>query len=114
MVVVVGLNADTIRVSRALSGDATLRTLVAGQAHEFIDTNQPNQPTDGPDVKDPSKKLALVASQLNAQLPIGWTGKTTEGLCRLSPREVLEWLVACAMTVLAIPLGTPFWFDILE
>lgn len=62
------------------------------------------------EVKQQKELIASTMGTLNANLPIGWT-KEEEKSFRSSPIKKLGgWL----MTIMAICLGAPFWFDVLS
>lgn len=92
--VTVGLNASTIHIAEKLWQDDALRASVAQQAQEFPAQNEIN----GSQV-EPLKILE--------SFPIGWKG---------FPENVSEWIKALFgwfITIAAVSLGAPFWFDLL-
>jgi hypothetical protein len=46
---------------------------------------------------------------INADLPIGWNDKECSAFCEHWGKKCGGWLI----TILAICLGAPFWFDVL-
>jgi len=94
VVLTVGTNASTIRIASELSTNDELRTAIAEKA---VDAAK-------------SKTLEeLEKTNLDAlkSFPIGWT---KEGFNNLNwSQAIIGWLI----TVAAISLGAPFWFDLL-
>ncbi|MCX6581525.1 MAG: hypothetical protein NT166_15230 [Candidatus Aminicenantes bacterium] len=106
-------NVDTIMITRALSVNSALRESLTTVAMETA-----KQPVNSvsPDSLKQGKELQAQIQQLG--LPIGWA-KTAEG--SLDPRGVpdnpWDWLykvLGLAMSILAVSMGAPFWFDILK
>jgi len=106
-------NADTIQIARKLWTDPVLRSAVVEEAKaraqkprptvsvEYKDEDDPTNPTitrnEGNQVSDKERELL-------GQL-MGWQNK--DNFNRLTP---LGWF----LTILAISMGAPFWFDMLN
>lgn len=91
-VVSVGLGVDTLAVASALAHDQGLRDVVTGAAQSASAAN----------LQDAIKQVS------NLGLPLGW-GQL--------PGDVQGWLAriaGLAITILAVSLGAPFWFDLLK
>jgi hypothetical protein len=130
------LNADTIRISRYLYSNDEARSRVAAKAYEtgtdekikaeierlrsltaINDTakiNSLNQLKDSLSAK--LNAINMAQATLKDAIPIGWTVAELT-----SPINLGEWLlfalaklIGLAVTVLAIMMGAPFWFDILN
>ena len=116
----VAVNANTITIAQRLYEDQTLREALVAQAEARTDSISPNQ--------NPREQLAALA-QLN--LPLGWTATTfgfpgqvrtvREGEDGRTRQVTLRWwdhllspLLGWILTGLAITLGAPFWFDLLN
>jgi hypothetical protein len=90
--VVIGLNVDTVRVAGALWREEPLRTAVAARAGELDGTPQ---------------EVANSFDDVSAlDLPIGWGDFGWGDL----PGALPGWLI----TIAALNLGAPFWFDVLS
>jgi hypothetical protein len=89
--IAVGGNVDSVRVATTLWQDGPVRTVVAAQA-----------------AKEPDAKAAAkVAAEIDQlQLPVGWGKNAPDDW--YSP--IFGWLI----TVAALSLGAPFWFDLLS
>jgi hypothetical protein len=103
LVVSVAFNADTIMITNTLSQDAMLRQAIVAAAENATQQSLPN---DIKQIRDEIDKL---------QLPLGWSSESD------SPRRIPEcfsqWLtkiLGLLVTVLAVSLGAPFWFDIIN
>jgi hypothetical protein len=124
LVVAVALNVNTISIVQGLSENSAMRKAIADNAGLVADDKT---------LTDSQAKLdRQIASVRQAGLPIGWDAPVRDELGRLAlqgpelPRSkdgtaakvvplgallvALGWL----MTALAISLGAPFWFDILN
>jgi hypothetical protein len=101
-----GLNADTIMIGNALIRDATLRATVVAAAEQY--TSRPAADTaQGPSLD------GLRAEFADLQLPIGWAYEADAS----QPKDLVWWitkLLGLAITILAVSLGAPFWFDVLN
>ena len=92
--VTIGLNASTIQMAEELWRNDTLRTLIAAQAQTAAGQS------DIADVQAENLK------HLEA-FPVGWS-KVPDGAGEWSV-TVIGWII----TIAAISLGAPFWFDLL-
>ena len=110
LAVTVALNVDTVMIVNGLSQDSVLRAAVVARAEEIA-----KKPlTAGPDT---SLTLAeeLDAQVQQLQLPIGWSSK--HGDPRGLPVDSFAWagkIVGLLLTTMAVSLGAPFWFDVLN
>lgn len=111
-------NADTIQITRQLWGDPVLRSAVVEEAKvraqkprptisvEYEDENDPTQPTvtksEGNTVSD--KERELLGQML------GWQTSLRD----IHPSQLPGMLMGWLLTILAISLGAPFWFDMLN
>lgn len=104
------LNADTLAISKALYKDNTLRNslVTASQAA----------------VKSETDNTAAALEKINAnianiQLPLGWpdTILCSANDCKLSWHGlflILSKFLGWTITAIAVSLGAPFWFDMLN
>jgi hypothetical protein len=97
------VNADCIRIAQTLANDSSIRqSLVA-----FAEASAKQQPAPG--AAQPADVIKSNLAELNALgLPIG-LHKTD-----LDPPMVLRHLPGWLLTALAVSLGAPFWFDLLN
>jgi hypothetical protein len=112
IVITVLSNADTLQLSRRLWTDPVLRNKVVAEAQnrarkppptvEYPDKDEPTEPrvTEGDTVSAQERELLTEL--------LGWQGKTLSAADL--PGHLLGWL----LTILAVSLGAPFWFDILN
>jgi hypothetical protein len=101
--VAIGLNVDTVRIATRLNNDGTLRSAVAARASA---TQQ--APAQAADTLDEVKQL---------NLPVGWGANGPQGSDRKLenlPLWVLNRLPGWLVTIAALCLGAPFWFDLLS
>lgn len=108
-------NADTVQIVRRLWQDPVLRAAVVEEAKvraqkprptvsvEYKDEDDPTNPTV---TRNEGNELSGKERELLGQL-LGWHGPFRENL-RWS--SLLGWL----LTVLALSMGAPFWFDLLN
>src|SRR5437764_2313332 len=120
-IVVVFLNADSVAIVKALNADKNLRELVVAQATKYADQAASSPAPDCGKDKDkdsPQCKLEQSKKQLEALgLPLGWKNPddathqlTWADFWKAVPGHLLGWL----LTAIAISLGAPFWFDLLN
>jgi hypothetical protein len=105
------VNADTIRLARSLGSNPALREALVAQAQVYAkeattpDSGASKQKT----VSSPEDRVRESITELGQLgLPLGW---------RHFPRDPAEWgsaFVGILITSLAISLGAPFWFDMLN
>jgi hypothetical protein len=107
------LNLNTLSIMESLSKDATLRRAVVAQAEAQAQAGSPGAGQDA---------LAKIGS---LGLPIGWSGGALDAL--LLPTErggqtdalsvvlgAIQIVTGYLLTALAVTLGAPFWFDVLN
>jgi hypothetical protein len=133
LIVAIAVNADAVKIARAIANDASLRQAIVATAQA-----RAGQPiTQGGNSKAVQDQIEEDMKSLNGLgLPIGWeiervveiktaekgpggdwwqrTIKSTQGAA-IAVAEVLEehslgWI----LTALAISMGAPFWFDLLN
>lgn len=142
VLVALAFNADSIRVYKLLWHDSSLRATAVARASDLVDptssvpqrTTSIRSPRSAPDpalAVDPAANAPhpsgdlLTVTQLNniedslRPLPIGWTASewnTPENAAsnRSIGWQVLSKIAGLLVTVLAISLGAPFWFDVLS
>lgn len=120
LLVAVVLNVDAITIASHLFHDKPLRQAIIASADSYVTATQPgvgqNPPAPGSTVP-PADRLKQLTDQLDGiGYPIGWY--------RLPQAPGCNWNAECArmllaipgwlMTALAIMLGAPFWFDVLN
>ena len=102
-----GFNADTIQIGQALWQDPILRTQFANEAAVAVEACRDNErPEECPFLQDTQK----IRAQLQ-RLPVGWWdaghGDPEKG-------SWLTKIIGLLITALAVSLGAPFWFDLLD
>lgn len=136
LAVAIGVNADAIHIARRLATDSNFRQSVARMA-EAANAKPPASPgqaaqtdngknagnttppaggvatgaaTSGTDTKAAVNQIREnLASLDGVGLPLGWTDQTIK-----TPQDFGWSLIGWLITALAISLGAPFWFDILN
>jgi hypothetical protein len=102
--IVLLLNADTVMIADGLARDPAVRAGVVAAAQQAA--SKQTQTLD----------LSAFEKQANQlQLPIGWSG--TSGDPRSLPSDFVGWLtklLGLAVTIVAVSMGAPFWFDMLN
>jgi hypothetical protein len=94
-VAALGLNIDSMRIASRLWSDKPVRTAVAAKAATAAKAQ------DAADAVDSVNQL---------KLPIGWGADNAPQSVGAVVRRVPGWLI----TVAALSLGAPFWFDLLS
>ncbi len=136
LIAVVLLNADSISIAKFLYSNPEVRANMASQAYNAAnDTAYQNQVNRIRGVKDLTKTdsatLQQIKDSLNARLasikkakatlessglPLGWNKndlKDPETQC-YSFKLILSKITGLLATVLAVMMGAPFWFDVLN
>jgi hypothetical protein len=97
----VGFDIDAGRIARRLFSDAAVRSALAATASAEV----------------VERTLAQVQAEPAAgtigELPIGWTRSLSEALAG-GVEGALATLAGWAISIIAIGLGAPFWFDLLN
>jgi hypothetical protein len=111
IVLVVVLNVDTINIAQVLWRSPTERAAVASAAAAHVAA--------GGDASQSADQQVRAILALN--LPLGWTPPHTKSATGTDPRHVPltlgSWLIkllGLVLSVLALSLGAPFWFDALS
>ncbi|MEA2154118.1 MAG: hypothetical protein QOE11_258 [Solirubrobacteraceae bacterium] len=100
LVFAVGLNVDTVRIAAHLYNDEAVRTAVVSK----VDTSAKS------DASAAQKAADSVTKVQQLQLPVGWAAANR-------PSGLMGWLSRIPgwlITVAALNLGAPFWFDLLS
>ncbi|HEX8293030.1 MAG TPA: hypothetical protein VF570_14825, partial [Pyrinomonadaceae bacterium] len=116
-------NADTIQIGRRLWTDPVVRSAVVEEAKARAQKPRPSITVEYPNEDDPTNP---VVTDLNAKGEgnvlsdkerallgnlLGWRRSDIENL---TFPGLLQHLVGWALTILAVSLGAPFWFDVLN
>jgi hypothetical protein len=108
-------NADTVSIARRLWRDPVLRAAVVEEAKvraqkprptvsvEYEDEDDPTNPTV---TRNEGNQLSTTEQQILGEI-LGWHGPIKDSL---RPEVFLGWL----LTILALSMGAPFWFDLLN
>jgi hypothetical protein len=94
-VITLGLNIDTVRIGSQLWSDKPVRTAVAAKAAGASDAQKAADAVDAVD---------------QLKLPLGWGANNAPESVAAGLRRIPGWLI----TIAALSLGAPFWFDLLS
>jgi len=97
IVLAVATNADTVRISHLLWTSPTERALLVSQAQNRVTAGSGQAQTENP------------AELKELQVLLGWSGEQPKDAAGWSSRAG-GWL----LSIIAISLGAPFWFDLLS
>jgi hypothetical protein len=107
LVVSFGFNLDTITITNTLYRDDTVRQLLVAQAEaRFQDGSDPEATISGGGSEPTNNPVNIE----NLDIPLGWSAVDFPHCC-------LGWVVKFSgllFTSLAVALGAPFWFDLLD
>jgi hypothetical protein len=99
-----GLNVDTLKIAGRLYSDTPLRETLAATAEGYAAAGRESgQAAD----KAIQENFAVLQG---LGLPIGWT----EADRPASPASFLAKILGLLLTAMAVSLGAPFWFDVLN
>jgi hypothetical protein len=115
-ILVIVINADTILLANRLARDSALRGSIVAAAESTI-----QKISDDP-TKSEAARRQLLADSASLNLPLGWISpKGIEGADPLAvgqpPQGFTGWLLKVTgllLSILAVSLGAPFWFDTLS
>ena len=115
-VVVISVNADTLMLANKLARDSALRAGIVTAA----DSTTQAMAADFNKVQAARKELLVESEKLN--LPLGWIdpqadGKVDPFAVERFPNSFGGWVwkaLGLLVSVLAVSLGAPFWFDTLS
>lgn len=102
-VLVIALNVDTIQVGKVLWTDDAARAAVVARAEKVA-----NQGSGSLDLGDTLRSL---------ELPLGWNLFKLGNGPQDIPNDTVSWLsklLGLLITIAALSLGAPFWFDLLS
>lgn len=114
-------NADTTHIARQLWTDPVLRSAIVEEAKvraqkprpeisvEYEDEGDPTKPTVTRTAENDGNQLSDQEREVLGQV-LGWRGALKDNSWKDWIERVLGWL----LTVLALSMGAPFWFDILN
>jgi hypothetical protein len=105
LVIAVAMNADTIHIVKQLNQDSTLRASIVAAAESAKEPQV--DPSESTQQRIDAAKDSLQKVD-NVGVPLGW--HHGDWNAKQAPNLVLGWF----LTAVAISLGAPFWFDILN
>lgn len=116
-VVVIGLNVSTLQIAERLSQEPTVRAAVVAKAEAAAAAEGSADGQQG--LKDAGDNMEATVKELSAlELPIFWAGENVPDWSSDEiGRSLVDWLVLIVgwlITILAVSLGAPFWFDTLS
>lgn len=109
VVICLALNVDTFVIANGLYRDTTLRASIVAAAEARAQQPIPEETESELDVSELKGELSELG------LPIGWSAQ--DGDPRSVPSNFVGWvakLLGVLFTALAVALGAPFWFDLLN
>jgi hypothetical protein len=118
--VTIAANADSVNMVKTLWNDPTVLKNSIDAANKYMesakDKNDKNESGQAANLKDLEKKINTLANDLPAGLPIGWKENPFMNLCKADcfSWNSLQVLFGWIFTALALSLGAPFWFDVLN
>ncbi len=110
LLISVGLNADTLEMANSLWRDSGLRDGIVAAADSYVASyDAPDATPQQQALADPAQALGQVTQALSSfELTLGW---------KSVPSTVGGWFfkgVGLLLTTLAVSLGAPFWFDVVN
>jgi hypothetical protein len=95
-------NADTVRMVRTLQQSSTERSVVFEKAKLRMAQQGSTAAPLAPDEKSALGGL------------LGWTHDDLNSLVKVDPWKILAMIFGWLLTIIAVSLGAPFWFDVLN
>ncbi len=105
-------NVDTITISQRLwKGDALRAAVVQQAASQTAATPADQACANGANGPPTFSETASCINEIGAlDLPLGWTG---DAVPEAEPWSILAKILGLILTIGAVSLGAPFWFDLL-
>jgi len=111
VIVVAVANADSLAITAALWKNPALAEVTAAAGADYVKAESQRQAQSAVDPRAELQRTVIEMQTLNyAGLPIGW--HSGEFPANLS--AVLVKLLGLSLTIAAVCLGAPFWFDMLN
>jgi len=110
LLLTVASNADTMRITSTLWKNPTLRAQVVESAKNRTEAPESSVSVEYKDKNNPLKPTAKVTKEelgILSQL-LGWTNAP------LKPGDWPQRILGWFLTIVAVSLGAPFWFDVLN
>jgi hypothetical protein len=105
-IVAFGMNASALRIVERLDKEPTVRATLVAQAEAAAKPAKVEEPS----LKEAADAASDAYDKVDAlQLPIMWAGANVP----TNLGGILSALLGCFLTMVAISLGAPFWFDTL-
>ena len=115
IVIVLSGNFDTIVIADNLATDSTLRDSFVESAGVFVFVNQSNNQSNNQSISSRSNTPLNETRDAIEELQMIQIGWSKEKLSRLwDPLPLLKKITGLIITIFAISLGAPFWFDVLS
>jgi hypothetical protein len=126
IITAVALNADSIAIAKYLYSNPDARAKIVAQAYQTANDNtyikrlnelhaSPQDSATLQQIKNDINKSLQNINEANAALtsdiPLGWKNITTT---KVTPGVVITKITGLLATILAIFMGAPFWFDLLN
>ncbi len=110
VIVATGLNASAVRIVERLEQEPTVRAAVVAQAEAASAEKEPTETAKEESLEDAGQAATGAYKKLDAmKVPLLWGAENVPSTVRAWVINVLGWL----LTIIAISLGAPFWFDAL-
>lgn len=133
LLVSIGMNVNSVTLVRSLSTDRAMRDSLVTAAQEYARSNPPPAnpaasptppPAAAPAASSTDNKCTADTPQCRIQnnlneikaleLPIGWSAQARTEFANNFPGSLGVGLIGWIVTALALSLGAPFWFDLLN
>jgi len=104
-------NADTVKITRTLWKSPTLRATLVEKAKNRAQSESPQSAVEYQNKNKPLEPTAKATKDELASLEtvLGWSGEKVRDWNNW-PQRLIGWI----LTIVAVSLGAPFWFDTLQ
>jgi hypothetical protein len=110
VVVAIGLNASALRIVERLEKEPTVRAALVAQGEAALKETKTSEKAKEESLEHAGKAASGAYDKLGAmKVPLLWGGENVPSGVSGWVTNVLGWL----LTIVAISLGAPFWFDAL-
>ncbi len=115
VVVTLGINVDTIKLASHFYDTPSEAKRIADQAEMYIQNNPGLVTKSEIEFEETVKTIRADINKINElKLPLGWAGYERVGFTKEGWMTIFKFLPGWIITIFAVSLGAPFWFDTLN
>ncbi len=115
VLVTLGINVDTIKLSSHFYDNPNEAKRIADQAEVYLKNNPEQKIIGDKKFKETVETIRADINKINElKLPLGWEDYEWVGCTEEGWMKIFKFLPGWIITIFAVSLGSPFWFDTLN